>query len=62
MSTVYSPAICTQPGIYSVEQFRAALEREKARAERNGHGFSLAIIQTNGRERRVGSGPAWRTS
>jgi len=48
MGTVYSPAICTQPGIYSVEQFHLALEREKARAERNGHGVSLVIIQTSG--------------
>lgn len=48
MSAVHSPAVCPQPGIYSVEQFRVALEREKARAERNGHGFSLAMIQTNG--------------
>lgn len=48
MGSVHSPAICTQPGIYSVEQFHVALEREKARAERNGHGVSLVIIQTGG--------------
>jgi lipopolysaccharide/colanic/teichoic acid biosynthesis glycosyltransferase len=52
MDTVYSPAICTQPGIYSREQFQMALEREKARAERNGHSVSLAIIQTSGRRTR----------
>ncbi len=52
MSIVHSPAIWTQPGIYSVEQFQAALEREKARAERNGHSVSLVTIQTDGRQTR----------
>lgn len=46
MSTVHPPAIWTQPGIYSVEQFQAALEREKARAERNGHSVCLVTIQS----------------
>ncbi len=50
MSMVHSPAIWTQPGIYSVEQFQAALEREKARAERNGHSVSLVTIQTDRRQ------------
>lgn len=49
MEAVHSPVICMQPGLYSMEQFQVALEREKARAERNGHGVSLVIIQTNGR-------------
>jgi lipopolysaccharide/colanic/teichoic acid biosynthesis glycosyltransferase len=49
MSRVHSPGTWTQPGIYSVEQFQAALEREKARAERNGHSVCLVTIQTGGR-------------
>lgn len=52
MSMNQSPAIWTQPGIYSVEQFQAALEREKARAERNGHSVSLVTIQTDGHRMR----------
>lgn len=32
------------PAIYSIEQFRAALRREQARAERNGHQITLALI------------------
>jgi hypothetical protein len=48
MGTACSPTIYAQPGIYSIEQFHAALEREKARAERNGHSVSLATIQTEG--------------
>ncbi len=33
-------------GIYSVEQFRTILERERARADRNGHQFSMIIFET----------------
>jgi len=36
------------PGIYSLEQFQAALQREQARAERNGHQIALAILPANG--------------
>jgi lipopolysaccharide/colanic/teichoic acid biosynthesis glycosyltransferase len=32
------------PGIYPVEQFTAALEREQARADRNGHRIAVALI------------------
>jgi lipopolysaccharide/colanic/teichoic acid biosynthesis glycosyltransferase len=44
------PAVCVQPGLYSVEQFHAALERERARAERNGHRITLVLIQTNNQD------------
>lgn len=44
------PATCAQPGLYSIEQFQAALERERARAERNGHRITLVLIQTNSRD------------
>jgi lipopolysaccharide/colanic/teichoic acid biosynthesis glycosyltransferase len=36
------------PDIYSAGRFRAALEREQARAERNGHRLSLALLPANG--------------
>ncbi len=35
-------------GIYSLEQFQAALQREQARAERNGHQITLALLPANG--------------
>ena len=35
-------------GLYPPEQFRAALEREQARAERNGHQITLALLPANG--------------
>jgi lipopolysaccharide/colanic/teichoic acid biosynthesis glycosyltransferase len=50
METIRWPARHTRPGIYSVEQFRAALERERARVDRNGHHMALALIQV-GRSR-----------
>jgi lipopolysaccharide/colanic/teichoic acid biosynthesis glycosyltransferase len=45
------------PGIYSVEQFRAAIRREQARAERNGHQITLALVPANSH-----NGDARRTS
>jgi lipopolysaccharide/colanic/teichoic acid biosynthesis glycosyltransferase len=38
------PAAYAAPGIYSVAQFAVALERERARADRNGHQISLALM------------------
>ena len=35
-------------GIYSLVQFQAALQREQARAERNGHQITLALLHANG--------------
>jgi len=35
-------------GIYSPVQFQAALQREQARAERNGHQITLALLHANG--------------
>jgi len=43
-----SPAAHALPGIYPPNQFRAAIEREQARAERNGHQVTLAVIPVNG--------------
>jgi len=36
--------------IHSVEQFRAAIERERARADRNGHEFSVVLLSTDNPE------------
>jgi lipopolysaccharide/colanic/teichoic acid biosynthesis glycosyltransferase len=38
------PGARTVPGIYPIEQFAAALERERARADRNGHQIAVALI------------------
>ncbi len=35
---------CAAPGIYTIGQFAAALERERARADRNGHQIAVALI------------------
>jgi len=43
-----SPAAPTLLRFYSADQFRAAIEREQARAERNGHQVTLAVIPVNG--------------
>lgn len=43
-----SPAAPTLPRFYGADQFRAAIEREQARAERNGHQVTLAVIPVNG--------------
>lgn len=32
-------------GIYSVDAFQGIIERERARSDRNSHGFSLAVIR-----------------
>jgi GGDEF domain-containing protein len=37
-------------GIYSAKEFRAILERERARANRNGHKFSLLVFDLAGSE------------
>jgi lipopolysaccharide/colanic/teichoic acid biosynthesis glycosyltransferase len=42
-----SPGTRAVPGIYSISQFAAALERERARADRNGHQISVALIQVD---------------
>ena len=34
-------------GLYSTEEFRAILERERARANRNGHEFSLVVFDVS---------------
>ncbi len=51
METIRRPVRRTLPGIYSVEQFRAALERERARVDRNGHHIALVLIQVGGSNR-----------
>ncbi len=48
MGAICRPVHHALPGIYSVEQFRAALERERARVDRNGHRIALALIQVGG--------------
>jgi lipopolysaccharide/colanic/teichoic acid biosynthesis glycosyltransferase len=45
------------PDICSIEQFQAALAREQARAERNGHQITLALLPAHGR-----NGDAQRSS
>jgi lipopolysaccharide/colanic/teichoic acid biosynthesis glycosyltransferase len=37
-------------GVHSVEQFRAIVERERARADRNGHQFSVVVFDAVGAE------------
>jgi lipopolysaccharide/colanic/teichoic acid biosynthesis glycosyltransferase len=44
MGNGHAPGTCTVPGICSIGQFAAALEREWARADRNGHQISVALI------------------
>ncbi len=44
-----SAGVAQFPGLYSPEQFRVALEREQARAERNRHQITLALLPANGR-------------
>jgi lipopolysaccharide/colanic/teichoic acid biosynthesis glycosyltransferase len=42
--------VYTGCSLYSPRQFRAALEREQARAERNGHQIALAIVPAGSRD------------
>lgn len=51
METICRPARHALPSIYSTAQFRAALARERARVDRNGHQIALVLIQVNGRQR-----------
>jgi len=41
---------CSIAGFYSQDEFQAILTREKARADRNGHGFSLVAIEVSRKE------------
>lgn len=45
-----SPMRCSIAELYSQDEFHAILTREKARADRNGHGFSLVTIEVSGKE------------
>lgn len=38
------------PGFCSQEEFHSVLAREKARADRNGHGFSLVAVEISRKE------------
>lgn len=46
--SVESAVVNPHDGICSREEFHAILEREKARADRNGHGFSLVTLEVSG--------------
>ncbi len=51
------PSTGAPAGLYSAPQFHAALEREQARAERNGHQVALVLIRTNDHDHEVQGGP-----
>jgi lipopolysaccharide/colanic/teichoic acid biosynthesis glycosyltransferase len=57
VGTTHSPGVYTPPDICSPRRFRAALQREQARAERNGHRLTLALLPVNDHGREAPAAP-----